>query len=265
MEVSGLYIYPIKSLQGISLTEAEVLERGFKQDRRWMLVNKKNGHVTQRTHPHLSQVGISLTDQNIIASHPDMPDMNIPVTLKNGDSIQVTIWDDEVEALEAPQDICDWFSSIAGEPCKLVFMPEDHTRPVNPKRTINAENVSFADGYPYLIIGQSSLDDLNSRMEVDLPMHRFRPNIVVKGSQPYEEDGWGDIQIGEVKFHVTHPCKRCVFTTINQETGQKAAEPLKTLATYRREGKEVIFGVNTLALEAGKIKVGDELKLSPLN
>ena len=141
-------------------------------------------------------------------------------------------------------------------------MPEDGSRPVNPKRAINGEHVSFADAYPYLIIGQSSLDDLNSRMEENLPMNRFRPNIVVEGSQPYEEDDWNAIQIGELKFHVTHPCKRCVFTTIDQETGKKGTEPLKTLATYRRAGKEVIFGVNALALEMGMIRVGDEVRKS---
>lgn len=262
MKVSGLYIYPIKSLQGISLQEVEVMEKGFRYDRRWMLVNEANGHVTQRTHPHLSQIHIMLTDGFIIASHSDMPDLMIPFMLDSGENIQVTIWEDTVNALEAPQNLSNWFSEIAGEPCKLVFMPEDRSRPVNPNRAINGEHVSFADAYPYLIIGQSSLDDLNARMEVDLPMHRFRPNIVVEGSKPYEEDHWKDILIGELKFHVTHPCKRCVFTTVDQETGKKGAEPLKTLATYRREGKEVIFGVNTLALESGRIKVGDEVLLS---
>ncbi|WP_421763648.1 MOSC domain-containing protein [Ekhidna sp.] len=259
MKVSDLYIYPIKSLQGISLSEVEVLERGFRYDRRWMLVNKDHGHVTQRTHPQLSQVGIRLQDQNIIVSHLDLPDLVFPLVLESETNIQVTVWGDEVQAIEAAPHINEWFSKIAGEDCKLVFMPENATRPVDPDRAFNNENVSFADGYPYLIIGQASLDDLNSRMEVKLPMNRFRPNIVVEGSEAYEEDHWNDIQIGALKFHVTHPCKRCVFTTVDQETGKKGAEPLKTLATYRREGNDVIFGVNTLSLENGQINVGDEV------
>lgn len=261
MKVSGLYIYPIKSLQGISLSEVEVLERGFKHDRRWMLVDRNNGHVTQRTHPKLSQIEIRLHDENIMASHSGMPDQEIPLTLEKGANIVVTVWNDQVQAIEAPSHINEWFSKIAKEDCKLVFMSEETSRPVNPKHAVKKENVSFADGYPYLIIGQSSLDDLNSRMEVALPMNRFRPNIVVEGSEPYAEDHWKDIQIGEVKFHVTHPCKRCVFTTIDQDTGKKGAEPLKTLATYRREGNDVIFGVNTLALEKGQINVGDQVAL----
>lgn len=261
MKVTELHIYPIKSLQGISLPEAEVMERGFKHDRRWMLVDVAHAHVTQRTHPQLSQIDIALTNDKIIASHANLPDLEIPLTLDSGNQIQVTVWNEPVEAIEAPKAINDWFSKVANEDCKLVFMPENATRTVNPKRAVNGENVSFADGYPYLIIGQESLDDLNSRMDTDIPMHRFRPNIVVEGGVAYEEDHWNDIQIGEVKFHVTHPCKRCVFTTIDQETGKKGVEPLKTLSTYRREGSEVIFGVNTLALSSGVICVGDSIEL----
>ncbi|WP_420317279.1 MOSC domain-containing protein [Ekhidna sp.] len=259
MKVSGIFIYPIKSLAGISLNEAEVLERGFKNDRRWMLVNKDDIGITQRTHPQLSQIALTLSDKKIKVSHKGLSDLEIPLTLDNGNYVEVMVWDDQVRAIQAPSIINEWFSKIAGEPCKLVYMPENASRPVSAERAIKGENVSFADAYPYLIIGQASLDDLNSRMDEDLPMSRFRPNIVVEGSEPYEEDHWKDIQIGNVKFHVTHPCKRCVFTTIDQETGKKGAEPLRTLATYRREGKEVIFGVNTLALEKGKIKVEDEI------
>lgn len=259
MRVTGLYIYPIKSLQGISLNEADVLERGFRYDRRWMIVDQANKLITQRTHPHLSQVSITLAEQSIIASYSDLSALEIPLTLANNSPIEVTVWNDQVEAIEASDEINEWFTIVVGEPCKLAFMPEDALRPVNPERAVNNENVSFADGYPYLIISEASLEDLNSRIEVDLPMNRFRPNIVVDGCQPYEEDTWEDIRIGEVKFHVTHPCKRCLFTTVDQETGKKGAEPLKTLATYRREGNDVIFGVNTLALMKGRVHVGDLL------
>lgn len=256
MKVAGIYIYPIKSLQGISLKDAEVLERGFRHDRRWMIVNEEHSHITQRTHPQLSQINISMGKDGISATYKGMADLEIPLVI-TGPTIEVSVWSDQVQAIEASQNINDWFSQIAQESCKLVFMPEVATRSVNPNRAVNDENVSFADGYPYLIIGQESLDDLNSRMDVDLPMNRFRPNIVVEGGQAYEEDHLSDVKIGEVKFHVTHPCKRCVFTTIDQETGMKGVEPMKTLATYRREGSEVVFGVNTLALSHGKVSIGD--------
>ncbi len=259
IKVTGLYIYPIKSLQGIEVESCEVLERGFKHDRRWMIIDSDNGHVTQRTHPQLSQIKIRLSDDFIIASHVDYEDIEIPLVLAHGNEELVTIWNDQVPALVAEEKINHWISSITGNPCRVVFMPENQDRPVNPERARNQENVSFADGYPYLIISEASLEDLNSRMEKPLPMHRFRPNIVVSGVEPYGEDQWKDLTIGTVDFYGTHPCKRCVFTTIDQETGQKGAEPLKTLATYRREGSEVIFGLNTLASSGGTVAVGDEV------
>ena len=259
MKVSSLYIYPIKSLQGISLKEAEVLERGFKHDRRWMLVNEDNSLITQRTHPHLSQVSVSIDNENIVASYKGMPDMEVPLVLDGGKNVEVKVWNDHVAAHEAPSHINEWFSEIIGDPSRLVFMKETAARPANPERAVNNENVSFADGYPYLLLGESSLADLNKRLESQLPMNRFRPNIVFTGGEAFVEDQWRKIEIGDVQFHVTHPCKRCIFTTIDQDTGQIGKEPLKTLATYRRDGNDVIFGVNTLALTRGIIKVGDPI------
>ncbi|MEP5612163.1 MAG: MOSC N-terminal beta barrel domain-containing protein [Cyclobacteriaceae bacterium] len=259
--VSGIYIYPIKSLQGIEVSEGEVLERGFKHDRRWMIVDAENQHVTQRTHPQLSKIKIKFEGTKIIASNLEQVDLEIPLSLQSGTNITVTVWNDEVEALVATEKINSWISTAAGMQCKLVFMPEDASRLINPERARNAENVSFADGYPYLIISEASLEDLNSRMDVNLPMHRFRPNIVVSGTAAYAEDTWRDLQIGEISFYGTHTCKRCVFTTIDQETSKKSAEPLKTLATYRREGSEVVFGLNAIAASKGIVRVGDDIYL----
>lgn len=227
-----------------------------------MLVDHENVFMTQRKYPQLSQIKISLTVESILVSYDGLSDLKIPLEYPKNPNVEVTVWNDQVSAVESPEPINEWFSKVVGESCKLVFMSEKSSRLVNPERALNGETVSFADGYPYLILGQSSLDDLNSRMEEDLPMNRFRPNIVVEGSQPYAEDNWKHIQIGNVKFYVSHTCKRCVFMTIDQETGKKGKEPLKTLATYRRQGNDVIFGVNTLAVSTGNIKVGDSVKLN---
>lgn len=257
--VTGLYVYPIKSLQGVEVSEAEVLERGFKYDRRWMIVDENNKFITQRTHPHLSQIKIKFSGNSIIASYSGYGDLEIPLSIESGEKVRVSVWEHQVEALEANDEQNKWISQIVGVPCKLVFMPENSSRPINPERARNNENVSFADGYPYLIISEASLQDLNSRMDEDLPMNRFRPNIVVSGVSPYVEDGWKDFSIGNVDFYGTHSCKRCVFTTIDQETGKKGAEPLKTLAAYRREGKDVIFGLNVMAKSRGAVRVGDNI------
>lgn len=260
MRISELFLYPIKSLQGVSVKEAEVLERGFRFDRRWMIVDEDNVCITQRTHPELSQISVALTSDEIVLSGKDS-EIELPVNIQSS-QVEVTVWSDKVVAQKADDIFNEWISSFLGQKCAFVFMPEDGSRPANPERAKNQENVSFADGYPYLIIGETSLEDLNTRLASSVPMNRFRPNIVVSGSKPYEEDLWKDLQIGEVKFYGTHPCKRCVFTTIDQETGKKGVEPLKTLATYRRQGNEIYFGLNVLATSEGKVKVEDTLVLS---
>lgn len=261
MKVSGLFLYPIKSLQGVAVGEAEVLEKGFKYDRRWMLVDSDNRQLTQRTHPVLSQINIQLHADGMLAKHQSQDDLAIPLSLESGGEVKVQVWNDLVDAILTEDGMNDWFSKASGTPCRLVFMPENAKRAVKPARARHGEQVSFADGYPYLIIGESSLTDLNERMGLTLPMNRFRPNIVVHGSEPYEEDHWKDFRIRSTSFYGTHACKRCLFTTIDQETGKKGAEPLKTLATYRKEGNEVVFGLNALASSGGTIRVGDQVSL----
>jgi uncharacterized protein len=130
------------------------------------------------------------------------------------------------------------------------------------KRNMLSEDkiVSFADAYPFLIIGQSSLDDLNSRMDVKLPMNRFRTNFVFTGGKPFDEDNWKDFMIGNVKFRAVKPCARCVITTTNQETAERSSEPLRTLSTFRKSGNKVLFGMNLVADTIGVVNVGDEIK-----
>jgi len=262
MKVSHLYIYPVKSLQGVEVAEAEVLEKGFRYDRRWMIVDAENTLVTQRTHTQLCQIKLELDEQFISLTYHNLPELTIPISLDSGNQATVTVWKDDVEAIEADQQINDWISKVANMQCKLVYMPEKSARITNPEKSRNGENVSFADEFPYLIIGQASLDDLNSRLEVQLPMHRFRPNIVVQGSVPYAEDHWIDFKIGSTKFYGVGSCRRCVFTTIDQETGEKGSEPLKTLATYRKQDGGIIFGLHALTSSSGTIRVGDKIELA---
>ena len=259
IEVSGLFIYPIKSLQGIEVHEAKVLQRGFECDRRWMIIDIENKLVTQRTHPQLFQIQTSINEKVIRLEHPTKGSIEVPISIESGDRSPAIVWNDTVDALLAEKPINEWFSQVVGMDCRLVFMPKDGSRPVKPVKARNGEHVSFADGYPYLVIGEASLEDLNSRMEKDLPMNRFRPNIVVKGTSAYEEDSWVDFNIGDVPFYQAGKCKRCVFTTIDQQTGEKGVEPLKTLASYRREGSDVVFGLNSIAAQEGVIRVGDAL------
>ncbi len=261
--IQDLFIYPIKSLGGIRLEEAKVEERGFQFDRRWMLVDSKGVFLTQRTHTQMALLQVQLGETDLVVFAKRNPDdkLHIPYHQISDQEIEVEIWDDRVIAKIVDPRLDNWFSEKLGVTCHLVKMPESTHRKVSPKYAVNKESVSFADGMPYLILGQESLNNLNARLENSAPMDRFRPNIVFSGGPPFAEDSWKRIKIGDVEFQVVKPCARCVLTTIDQETGFQGKEPLRTLARYRTIGNKVYFAQNMVALESGKIRIGDQIIL----
>jgi uncharacterized protein len=262
MILSDLRIYPIKSLGGMSVPEAIVDEKGFRYDRRFMLVTPSGDFMTQRTNHHMALIDVAIDRYNepnatLQVWHRSQPDnvLTLPLTPSSnnlGETLPVSIWDSENVPATLVSDEADrWFSDALGKSCRLVYMPDSTRRTVDPAYAHHDEQgrpsvVSFADGYPYLLIGQASLDDLNQRLPQPVEMLRFRPNIIVSGSQPYEEDAWQHFQIGEVNFYGVKPCARCVLTTIDPATGQKGKEPLHTLATYRQWKHKILFGQNVL-------------------
>jgi uncharacterized protein YcbX len=165
---------------------------------------------------------------------------------------------------EVDPKLSNWFTTQLKANCRLVSFQEKDTRPVDVRFHVNHENVSLADGYPFLIIGQSSLDDLNSRLENKIPMNRFRPNFVYTGGTPFEEDLWRNFAIGSNRFVGVKPCGRCAIPTINQDTGEKGIEPSLTLSTFRRKENKVLFGQNLVAIDHNVVNVGDSIKLESL-
>jgi uncharacterized protein YcbX len=178
-----------------------------------------------------------------------------------GSLIRSTIWDDQVDTIEVDPQVSQWFTQHLGMACRLVCFPEENARLIDPRYRLDRENVSLADAYPFLIIGQSSLNDLNTRLKEPLPMNRFRPNLVFTGGAPFQEDTWRNIRIGKNNFVVVKPCARCVLTTINQDTAEKGIEPLVTLSRYRREENKVLFGQNVIAIDHLEVSVGDSIVL----
>ncbi|MFM9837608.1 MAG: MOSC domain-containing protein [Cyclobacteriaceae bacterium] len=261
IRLTEIWIYPIKSLGGIRLHSSKVMEKGLAFDRRWMLVDEANVFMTQRVHPmmalfklEMSQLSFKITFKNDSIT---LPFIHSVIQTE----IKTKVWDDEVITFEVSEEYSRWFSKNLGMTCKLVSFPEENTRPVDTRFKINDENVSLADGYPFLIIGQSSLDDLNGRLESPILTNRFRPNLVFTGGQPYEEDSWRFFTVGENKFAGVKPCSRCVLTTVNQETGEKGKEPLATLAKYRQVENKIYFGQNVLAIDHNEIHEGDEIQI----
>lgn len=258
--LSEIYIYPIKSLGGIKLSASEFGERGLKYDRRWMLVDQDNKFISQRQFPKMSLISTKITEDYLICSAPEFNDLKIPL-IADGQSITVNVWRSYCQANVYEDKINNWFSDFIDSQVKLVYMPDSSRREVNPDYAVKDDIVSFADGYPFLLIGQASLDDLNSRLEEKISMDRFRPNLVISGSEAFSEHNYQSVNIGDNKFFIVKPCERCVITTIDQSKGiSSGKEPLKTLATYRKINNKIIFGENIISQnKSGLLKIGDQV------
>lgn len=263
MQLSGLYIYPIKSLAGISLAEAGVEERGLFWDRRWMLVNEQNQFLTQRNFPRMALLHTQITGDELAVKVVDEEiALHIGLNEGTGSYISSTLWDDQpgVELIGKHAD--DFFSTFLQMPVRLVRVGSKTSRPADPRYVPDRKvEVSLADGYPFLVIGQASLDDLNQRLDTPVPMDRFRPNFVVEGAPPYAEDQWKKIRIGDAFFRVVKPCARCVVTTIDQATAKQGKEPLRTLSTYRTVNNKVIFGQNMILESGHTVRLGDKIEI----
>ena len=271
MHLSEINVYPIKSLGGISLKSSIVENRGLQFDRRWMLVDERNEFLTQRNFPTMATIRVEIISDGLRVSSADK---NLEISFKpnTNETASVKVWSSRCRAQIYESEINEWFSEILNANCKLVLMPEEARRKVNYFYAVHRDDtVSFADGYPFLLIGENSLSNLNARLETPVPMNRFRPNFVVSGSEAFAEDGWKRIKIGGAIFHVVKPCARCVITTIDQTSGEKqSVEPLKTLATFRipkrSVKKKILFGQNLIAENAGAVlNVGDEIDAIEIN
>lgn len=257
--LTQLNIYPIKSCGGISLHNARLEERGLQYDRRWMVVDQEGRFLTQREVPRLALVSVQISSGALRLVAPQMKELLVPMQTAGGKSTPVVVWDDTVEAVDVGEAAAKWFSEFLGFPAQLVHMPDTADRLAS--RGGYTSQVSFADAYPLLLISEDSLEDLNTRLEVPLPMNRFRPNLVVSGCAPYAEDSWKEIRISGMRLHVVKPCARCVTTTVNQATGEKGKEPLKTLATYREQDGKVMFGQNLIHEGKGVLEVGSRVEI----
>ncbi|WP_428622712.1 MOSC domain-containing protein [Sedimenticola sp.] len=261
LTLTGLFFYPVKSLRGIALERAPVDVRGIHFDRHWMLVDAAGQFLTQRQHPRMALIRTALTPGGLRLSAPDMPDLDVDFDPQPSAEETVQVWGDHCVARSAGETAAHWLSRYLAIDCRLFFMPEQTQRPVDPSYANPQDRVGFADGFPFLLISQASLDDLNSRLDEAVPMIRFRPNLVVSGCEPYAEDSWRRIRIGEMTFRVAKPCSRCAIPTINPETGEKGVEPLRTLNRYRREGNQVYFGQNLLHDGLGELKRGTTVEV----
>lgn len=267
LQLSEIWIYPVKSLAGISLKKAKVTERGLENDRRWLLVDENGHFLTQRQYPQLALFQPAIDAEYLTITHRKNNSEALKVNLTQTNyhkKVSVKVWDDTIDdALEVSNEANEWFSKALEMSVRLVYMPESSRREVDKKYAISGDEItSFSDAYPFLVIGQSSLDDLNNRLKERVKMNRFRPNLVFKGGEAYEEENWYEVQIGKATFWGVKPCSRCIMTTIDQESGEKTGkDPLLTLSTYRKAGKRVLFGQNLLVTVLENIQIGDAINV----
>ena len=257
IQLSNLTYYPIKACRGFDVAESQVERMGLANDRRMMVVTPAGEFLTQREYPRLALVTPAVKNGMVTLSAPNFDSLQFGIQ-STGTPTSVNIWKSKgVSAIDQGDESAQWLSDWLGVSVRLAHVADGFKRKLNPAYAINADDhTGFADGYPILIISEESLLDLNSRLDSAVPMNRFRPNIVVKGCDPFAEETWKRIRIGNVEMALVKPCARCMVTTIDKDTLAKSKEPLKTLSTYRKQELGVIFGMNIIPLNEGVVRVG---------
>ncbi|KAH0910681.1 hypothetical protein HID58_034002 [Brassica napus] len=245
--VASLYVYPIKSCRGISLSQASLTPTGFRWDRNWLIVNSKGRGLTQRVEPKLSLIEVEMpkhafaqdwepdNNSNMVVRAPGMDVLKVSLAKPEKIADGVSVWEWFGSALDEGEEASNWFTTFVGKPCRLVrFDSDSETRPVDPNYA-PGHFAMFSDMYPFLLISQGSLDALNELLKEPVPISRFRPNILVDGCEPFAEDLWTEILIDNFTFHGVKLCSRCKVPTVNQDTGIGGEEPIETLRSFRSD------------------------------
>jgi uncharacterized protein YcbX len=259
--VAQLLRYPLKGGRALTAPLLPLDAFGPENDRRWMAVDPEGNQVTQREAARLCLVGARPVDNGLELSAPGQSPLVVPLVDAGSEVRSVRIWKDRCAAIDQGDEAADWIATWLARECRLVHMPASTHRRTDPEFDPVGGRVSFADGYPLLVASEASLDALNQRLAEPLPMSRFRPNVVVRGADPWEEDSWRRFLIGPLRFDAVKPCARCQVTTIDQDSGAAGREPLTTLARFRKRGSGVLFGMNVVHRDRGTLRVGDPVTI----
>jgi hypothetical protein len=259
--IADLYVYPVKSLPGIRVARAQAGSRGFRFDRHWMLAQPDGRFLTQRELPELVHFEVGWEEDGIRIGHPSLPQhlfLPFQPEATRHDTLPTAVWEHAFEAWLEPDACHQWFSEALAREVRLLRFPENGARSVEGHPDAR---VAFADSNPYMMIGLEALDALNRRLEAPVPTDRFRPNIVFSGGEAHDEDRWPAVASGHARWMPVKPCSRCQVVGIDQQTGLRGPEPLRTLADYRKIGHKIMFGQH-FKLAAGDgawVAVGDAL------
>jgi uncharacterized protein YcbX len=264
IRVSELYVYPVKSLAGISLNSAQLDSFGIKNDRRWLIVDANGQFLTQRTHPQMALIKTSFDNELLVLSFKDQI-ITVPAISDTHQEILVTVWNDSFHATSVCKQVDRFLSAVIGLPCQLVYMKPKVQRQIDENYAPKQQYVSFADAFPFLLTNQSSLDELNHYLDQKAEMIRFRPNIVIEGCGAYEEDFFRGLSINNIELMAVKKCSRCPMPTINQQSGKKDnTQILRVLNKTRKQNNKVYFGQNLIYKNPKKVEnltvnIGDEI------
>ena len=260
LRLSALYRYPLKSGKGEILQQASLDRLGLEGDRRWMLVDEASGRfLSQRVVGQMSQLSALWNAQGgLTLGAPGRSPIDIALPGSDAELRGVTIFRDSLRVPDAGDEAGAWVSEFIGKPTRLVQIPLERARITQAGYGKDDDRVAFADGFPLLLIGQASLEDLSQKVGQELEMLRFRPNLVIEGTHAYAEDSWKRIRIGDVEFRVVKPCSRCILTTVDPQTGLRSddREPLANLQKYRAQEEGAMFGQNLVNDGNGQLEVG---------
>ena len=283
LHLSQINIFPVKSLDGYSPNFAVVKKRGLQYDRQWMITEPNGKFMTQRANGKMALLQAIIENNSLVIKEKQNEgnQIKVPLNFKESSYSEVVVWNDTIQAALTTKEANEWLSDFLNKKCHLVFMPETTYRRIDEDYNRGEDIVSFADGYPFLIIGEASMQDLNEKIQINnksenqnldlfkpLSIRRFRANFVFSGGKPYQEDSFTDFKIGEVDFVGVKNCARCVLTTRDPDSGSKGKEPLATLSKYRLKDNKILFGQNVvwnhqkwLNDREPEVKVGDIIHL----
>ncbi len=263
MHLSSLHLYPLKSAAGVTVETLDIESRGPRHDRRWLAVDADGRFITARQVPAMVLIRAEVRGNQLHLSAPGMPVLDAAPPMPEAARLPVSIWKDTVDALHVDPAADAWLSLYLQQPTRLVVMDDHARRAVDTDYAQPGDEVSFADGYPLLVISQPALDALNLRLadagRMPVVMAQFRPNLVISDATAHAEDDWTRVRIGEVTFDAVKVCTRCVLTTVDPITGKcrNDGEPLNILKDYRRTPNGITFGMNLIPRGTGALRVGD--------
>lgn len=260
--LSDILIYPVKSLAGIHVTHWPVTDTGLQYDRKWMLIDETGHFLSQRSLPIMALIHTAIEGNTLILSAPNREDLHLSLNPQDGGSIACTIWQDHCVAKSVSQQADQWLSDFLKQNCRLVYHDDKAIRSIDPRYATNTDQTAFSDGFPFLILSENSLASLNQAMQLELPMSRFRPNLVISGCPAYAEDSWREIHIGGIDFRLPKPCSRCSVPAVDPDTAHVGKEPLSTLSRLRKWQNNVYFGQNALHNQKGSLAIGDAVNVT---